>query len=111
MAYKTFWIVVGSFMPIITIQKLVLFLAGNEWFHGLLIVDWEICDMLWCSKYCATIKVTMPLCGKLILTFNVLSLMKGLSERSIFNTIRVEVFLAKISSEPGDHPLPNLLLC
>ena len=32
-------------------------------------------------------------------------------ERSIFNFGRVEVFVPIIISEPGDLPLPNLLLC
>ena len=49
--------------------------------------------------------------GKLTLTSNISSLVKGRSERSIFNVGRVEVFVPSISSEPGNHPLPNLLLC
>ena len=27
-----------------------------------------------------------------------------------FNVVKVEIFVPVISSEPGDHPLPNLLL-
>ena len=37
MAYRTWCADVGSFMPILRIQTLVLFLAGNEWLHGLTI--------------------------------------------------------------------------
>ena len=48
---------------------------------------------------------------KLILTSNISYLMKGWSERSIFNVVRAELFLTSVSSEPGDYPLPNLLLC
>ena len=49
--------------------------------------------------------------GKLTLTSNKSYLMKGRYEMSIFNFLRVEVFVPSISSEPGDHPLTNLLLC
>ena len=38
-------------------------------------------------------------------------LMKGQYERSIFNIVRVELFVPIIGSEPGDHPLLSLLLC
>ena len=40
MAYKTCWKAVDFFLPILRIQTLFLFLAGNTWFHGLLFVDW-----------------------------------------------------------------------
>ena len=36
---------------------------------------------------------------------------KGFYERSNFNVVRVEIFVPIISSETGDQPLPNLLLC
>ena len=52
----------------------------------------------------------MPLGRKLTLTSNISYLMKELSKRSIFNVGGMEVFVPSISSEPGDHPLPNLLL-
>ena len=68
MASKTCWTVVGSFLPLLKIQKCVLFLSGNAWFHGLLFYDWEMYDMLWCSHYCVTIPMLVPLGGKL--TFN-----------------------------------------
>ena len=48
MAYKTCWNVVGSFLKMLRIQTLVLFLSVREWLHGMLFVDWEIYDMLWC---------------------------------------------------------------
>ena len=77
MDFKTFWAVVGYFLPILRIQKIVLFLAGNSLFHGLLFFDWVVYDIFWCSKYCATMPMGMPLGGKLALTSNISSLMKG----------------------------------
>ena len=53
----------------------------------------------------------VPLGVKLTLPSNISSLIKVLSERSIFNVGRMEIFLPIISSEPGDQPLTNLLLC
>ena len=53
----------------------------------------------------------VPIGGKFASTSNILSLMKGWSERSIFNVGRVEVFVPIIIPEYIDHPLPNLLLC
>ena len=61
MASKTCWNIVGSFLKILKIQTLVLFLSGCAWFHGLLFVDWDIYEMLWCSQYCATIPMGVPL--------------------------------------------------
>ena len=66
--------------------------------------------MLWCSQYCVTILMGVPLGGKLTLPSNISSLIKGLSEGSIFNAGRVDIFVPSIRSEPGDHPLQNLLL-
>ena len=74
---------VGSFMQILRIQTFFLFLSRSTWFHGLLFSDWEIYDMLWCSHYYVVIQMVVPLGGKLTLTSNVLSLIKGLSGRSI----------------------------
>ena len=110
-ASRTCWDALGYFLPIPRIQTLVLFLYGKEWFHGLLFFDWEIYDMLWCSHYCATIPIGVPPGGKLTWPSNISSLMKVWSERSIFNVGRMEVFVSSIISEPGDHPLLNLLLC
>ena len=53
----------------------------------------------------------VPIGGKLTLNSTISYLMKGLSKRSNFNVGRVEVFVPSISSEPGDHTFPNLLLC
>ena len=111
MSYKTCCTVVDYYLPMMRIQTLVLFLSWNALFKGMLFVDWEIYDMLWCSQYCVTIQMGVPLGGKLKFTSNISSLMKGWYERSYFNVGRVEVFVPIISSEPGDHPLPNLLLC
>ena len=36
---------------------------------------------------------------------------EGISVGSIFIVGRMELFVTSISSEPGNHPLPNLLLC
>ena len=102
---------VGSFTPIMRIQTFIMFLDGNAWFHGILFSDWDMYEMLWCSKYCVVVPMGVPLCGKLILTSNISSRIKGWSERSIFNFGRVEIFVPIISSEPGDQPLPKLLLC
>ena len=51
MVSTTCWSVVGYFLPIMRIQTSFMFLAVNSWFHGLLFSDWDIYDMLWCSKY------------------------------------------------------------
>ena len=51
----------------------------------------------------------VPLSGKWTLPSNISSLIKGLSKRSIFNAVRIEIFVPSITSEPGDHPLTNLL--
>ena len=111
MASKTFWTVVGSFLLMPRIQTLVLFLVINEWFHELLFYYWYIYDMLWCSQYCVTMTMGVNLGGKLTLTSNILPLIKGWYQRSIFNVERVELFLTSISLEPGDHLFQNLLLC
>ena len=97
-AYKLFWNVIGSFIPIMRINKLVLFIAGMSWFHGILFFDWEIYDMFWCSQYCDTITIGLPLGGKLTWTSNIPYLMTGWSDRSIFNVGRVEVFVPSTSS-------------
>ena len=68
---------IGYFLKILRIQELVLFLSGNIWFHMILFVDWEIYDMLWCSQYFATMSTGVLIGGKLILTSNISSLMKG----------------------------------
>ena len=108
---RMFWNIVGYFLPILRIKKIVvLFLASKALFHGLLLVDWEIYDILFCSKYCDTIQIWLSLGGKITRTSNISYLMKGWSESSIFNYGRVEIFLPIMSSEPCYHPLPNLLL-
>ena len=84
MDYRTCWTVVGSFLPIPRIQKLVLFLAGNASFHGMIFSDWDMYGMLWWSQYCVIIPMGVPLGGNLILYSNIPSLIKGWSERSIF---------------------------
>ena len=111
MASKTCWTVVGSFMPMLSIQTIFLFLACNAWLHGILFVDWDIYYMLWCSQYCSIMPMVVPLGGKLTFTSNISYLVKGWSYRSIFNVGRVDRFLPSTSSEPGDYLLPNLLLC
>ena len=68
MASKTYWTVVGSFLPILRIQTLFLFLSVNELSHGLLFVDWEIHEMLWRSQYCVTMPMGVILGGKFTLT-------------------------------------------
>ena len=89
MASKTCWTDVGSFLPIMRIQTLVMFLSGNASFYGLLFYHWEIYDMLWCSQYYVTIKLGVPLGGKSTLPSNILYLIKGWSKRSILNFGRV----------------------
>ena len=61
MASEIHWTVVGYFLPMMSIQKSVLFLSEKAWLHELLFVDWEIYDMLWCSQYCAKISRGVPL--------------------------------------------------
>ena len=111
MASKTCWTVVSHFLTMLRIQTLVLFLAGNAWLNGLLFSDLHIYGMLWCSKDCVTIPMGVLLGGKLTLTLNISSFIKGLSDSLIFNVVRVDIFFPIISSETGDHPFPNLLLC
>ena len=82
-AYKTCCTDIGSFLPMMRIQRLVMFLYANVWLNGLLFVDWEIYEMLWCSKYCVTMPMGLPLGGKFILTSKISYLMKGLYARSI----------------------------
>ena len=89
---KNYWTVVGSFLQMIRIQTLVLFLYVNAWFHRMLFSDWEIYYMLWFSPYCVTMPMGLPLDGKLTLTSNISYFINGWSERSIFNFGRVEVF-------------------
>ena len=108
--YTTCFTGVGCFMLIFRIQTFVRFISGTAWFHGLLFVYWEIYGVLWCSQYCDMIPIVVPLGEKLIWTSNISSLMKGWSERSIFNVGRVEVFVPSIIPEPGDHPLPIVFL-
>ena len=108
---KTCWTLVGSFLLMMRIHTWVLFIYGNSLFHGMLFYHWDMYDMLWCSKHCVTMPMGVPLSGKFTLTSNILSLIKGLYDRSFFNVGRVEIFVPSISSEPGDHPLPNLFLC
>ena len=67
--------------------------------------------MLLCSNYWATVPIVVPLGGKVTVTSNISSLMKGLFERFVFNVVRVEAFVLVMSSEPGDHQFINLLLC
>ena len=98
MYYKTCWTVVGSFLTIMRIQTLILFLSGDRLFHGLLFVDWYIYYMLWCSHHCDTIPMGVPIGVKLTLTSNISYFMKVWYERSIFNVGRVEVFVSSISS-------------
>ena len=32
---------VVSLLPMLIMNKLILFLSGNDWFHRILFVDWE----------------------------------------------------------------------
>ena len=108
---RTCCTVVGYFLLMTRIKTLVLFISWKEWFHGLLFLEWEIYDILLCSQYFASIPIGVYPFGKLTLDSNIQPFMKGWSERSIFNSRRVEIFVRRIISERGDHPLPNLFLC
>ena len=108
---RTFWNVIGSFIQMLRIHAFVMFCAVKARFQRLLFVEWNIYDMLRCSYYCVTIPIGLTIGRKLKVTLNVSSLMKGWSERSTFNVGMVEIFVLVISSNPGDHHLPNLLLC
>ena len=57
------------------------------------------------------IQMGVPLGGKFTVASNMLSLIKGWSERSVFSVEGAEIFVPVINAEPGDHPLPDLLLC
>ena len=60
--------------------------------------------MLLCSQYWATMPIGVPLGRKFTVDLNISYFMKGLSERSIFNVVRLEIFVPVIILEPGDHP-------
>ena len=81
-ASRNIWAAVGSLFLILRIQPLVLFFAEKAGLHGLLFVDWEIYDMLWCSEYCAMIPTWVTPVSRLSLTSNISSLMKVWFERS-----------------------------
>ena len=108
---KTRWTDVGSFMQMLRIQKLVLFLAGNSWLHGILFYYWDIYDMLWCSQYCVIIPMGVPCWWKMNISLKYIIFDKGMIWEVNFNVERLEMFVPSIISEPGDQPLPNLLLC
>ena len=97
MDYKTCWTVIGSFMPILRTQTLILFLSINKWFYAMLFANWEIYDMLWCSQCCVIIPMEVPLGGKSTLAWNISTLIKGWTVRSNFNVGRVKVFVTSIS--------------
>ena len=67
--------------------------------------------MLLCSQYWEIITMGFPLGRKVTVASDISSLVKGLYERSIFSVGREEIFLPFINADPGDHTLPNLLLC
>ena len=67
MDFKTFWTVLGSFLSMLSIQTLVLFLDVNSWLCCLLLSGWDVYDMLWCSKYCVTMPMGVPPGGKFTL--------------------------------------------
>ena len=71
MASKNCWTVIHYFLPMMRIQILVLFLDRNSCFHGLLFSYWDMYYMLWCSQYCVTMPMVVPLGGKLTLTLNI----------------------------------------
>ena len=110
MASKNYWTDVYSVLPMPKIQELVLFLAGNTWLHEMFFYLYMY-DVLWCSQYCVTIPMGLSLGGRLTLPSNISYFIKPCSEISIFNVVRVEIFVTSISSEPGDHTLQYLLLC
>ena len=78
-ASRNWWSFVGSFILMLRIYILVLFLARKAWFNGILIVDWDIYDILWCSQYCARMPIWLPIGGKLTVNSNISYLMKGWS--------------------------------
>ena len=80
---RTIWNVVGSFIPMLRIHKLALFLAAKARFQGILFVDLDIYKMLWCSQYCTTMPIWLPLGEKLTGTSNIPYFMKGRYERLI----------------------------
>ena len=81
MAFKFFLTDVGSFLPILKIHPLVLFLAINPLFHWLLFSDWEMYDMFWCSNYFVTMTKVVHIGVKLTLASNISYLIKGWFEK------------------------------
>ena len=110
MAYKTCCTFVGYFLTMLRIQKLFLSLAGMVWFHGILIFDWEIYDMLWWTQYFSTITNRSTSWWEINIDFKYIIFDGGMIWYVNYNFLRVEVFVPIKSSEPGDHPLPNLLV-
>ena len=54
--------------------------------------------------------IGLPIGGKFTVTSNISSMMKGCYEILMINVVGVENFVPVISSEPGYHKFPNLLL-
>ena len=89
MAFKNCSTDVASFLPMLRIQKPLLFLAGNAWFYGLLFSDWVMYDVLLCSQYCVIMAMGVHIGRNLTFPSNISYLIKGCSESSIFNVGRM----------------------
>ena len=105
MNYITCCNVVGSFLPILRINTLVIFLVVNVRFYGILIFECETYDMFWCTQYSPAIPIVATRCLKYIIFYD------GFVWRINFSVGRAEIFVPFINIDPDDHCLPNLLLC
>ena len=102
--------VVGYFIPMAIIHTLVIFIAGKSRFHGILFVDWDTYDTLWCSEYWSTIKIGLPLGVKNDSNLRYTIFYKGLFWEINFSVGGAEKIVPFINEELGDHKSPNLLL-
>ena len=106
-----FCTVVGSFIPLMRIHTLVLFLAGQS------TVPVDI--VCWPGDIGHIVILTLMCNGANSITywweryshFKYIIFDEGVIWEINFNVIRMETFMAVMILEPGDHPFTNLLLC
>ena len=110
-AYRTCWNDVGFFSDNYEDPDII---PVSIWKFSILwaVIFWlkDVWHVVMLTVLCDNNNGIYPCC-KINIPFKYISfLIKRWSERSIFNGGRVEIFVPSIFSEPGDQPLPNLLL-
>ena len=109
--YKTRWTIVGSFLSMMRIQKLVIFFAQEGR------ISWAVIHLLGNISH---VIMFIVLCyntnrstswWEINMDFKHIIFYKGMIWEVNFNVGKLEVFLPSMSSEPGEHLLTNILLC